>query len=297
MVRAGQPDPDDRARASSRRSIRARRSAWSFRATRASRAACRRRGSATSRRALGVAYSPNEKTSLRASYGLFYTAFQGLSAGIMYGVPPYGYNYLSPAPPLFETPFITAADGTNNGQRFPQQFPPLDASPSNPVTNIDWSQFLPVNADPFFGSTTRRRTPRTSCSRCSASWRRTWWRPPATSARAGTTCWCCSRPTRAIPALCLSVSQPSQVAPGSATCGPFGENGVFTTRGRHGDQQHAHRAGARTTARSRSRRRSAIRATTRSRLNLRYTQGAGHASWPATRTASRWTCRRISASR
>ena len=52
----------------------------------------------------------------------------------MYGVPPYGDNYLSPAPPLFETPFITAADGTNNGQRFPQQFPPLDASPSNPVT-------------------------------------------------------------------------------------------------------------------------------------------------------------------
>ena len=77
---------------------------------------------------LGVAYSPNEKTSLRASYGLFYTAFQGLSAGIMYGVPPYGYNYLSPAPPLFDTPFITAADGTNNGQRFPQQFPPLNAS-------------------------------------------------------------------------------------------------------------------------------------------------------------------------
>ena len=37
----------------------------------------------------------------------------------MYGVPPYGYNYLSPAPPLFETPFITAADGTNNGQPFP----------------------------------------------------------------------------------------------------------------------------------------------------------------------------------
>jgi hypothetical protein len=30
------------------------------------------------------------------------------------------------------------------------------------------------------------------------------------------------------PALCLSVSQPGQVAPGSATCGPFGENGVYT---------------------------------------------------------------------
>ena len=129
------------------------------------------------RRGSGVgATRRTRRRSIRASYGLFYTAFQGLSAGIMYGVPPYGYNYLSPAPPLFETPFITAADGTNNGQRFPQQFPPLDASPSNPVTSIDFSQFLPVNADPYFG--TRQQDAvlaRTSWSRSSASWRRTWW--------------------------------------------------------------------------------------------------------------------------
>jgi hypothetical protein len=31
------------------------------------------------------------------------------------------------------------------------------------------------------------------------------------------------------PALCLSLSQTRQVAPGSATCGPFGESNVFTT--------------------------------------------------------------------
>jgi hypothetical protein len=31
------------------------------------------------------------------------------------------------------------------------------------------------------------------------------------------------------PALCLSLSQTTDVAPGSATCGPFGENNVFTT--------------------------------------------------------------------
>ena len=30
------------------------------------------------------------------------------------------------------------------------------------------------------------------------------------------------------PALCLSVSQTSQVAPGSPTCGPFGENEIYT---------------------------------------------------------------------
>lgn len=29
------------------------------------------------------------------------------------------------------------------------------------------------------------------------------------------------------PALCLSLSQPQDVAPGSPTCGPFGENGVY----------------------------------------------------------------------
>src|SRR5439155_2912322 len=101
---------------------------------------------------LGIAYSPNEKTSLRASFGIFYTAFQGLSAGIMYGMPPYGYNYLSPAPPLFATPFITAADGTDNGQRFPLTPPPLNASASRPVTDFAWPNYLPVNAAPYFAS-------------------------------------------------------------------------------------------------------------------------------------------------
>ena len=63
------------------------------------------------------------KTSIRASFGLFYTAFPGLAAGIMYAVPPFGYNYLSPGPPLLSTPFITAATGYDNGQRFPFLFP------------------------------------------------------------------------------------------------------------------------------------------------------------------------------
>ena len=182
---------------------------------------------------LGIAYSPNEKTSLRASYGLFYNAFQGLSAGIMYGVPPYGYNYLSPAPPLFATPFITAADGTNNGQRFPQQFPPLNASPSNPVTNIDFSQFLPVNADPYFG--TQNKTPYSVNFMFSVQ-RELAANMVVTASYVGTRGhhMLVLVPTNTgNPALCLSVSQPSQVAPGSPTCGPFAENGVFTTASGH----------------------------------------------------------------
>ncbi len=179
---------------------------------------------------LGVAYAPNERTSLRASWGLFYTAFQGLSAGIMYGVPPYGYNYLSPAPPLFDQPFITAADGANNGQRFPQQFPPFGATPQNPVTNIDWSKFLPVSADPFFGAD--NKTPYSSNFMFSVQ-RELMPNMVATASYVGTrghNMLVIQQANPGNPELCLSVSRPDQVAPGSATCGPFAENGVFTRK-------------------------------------------------------------------
>ena len=97
------------------------------------------------------------KSSIRASYGIFYTEFPGLAAGVMYGVPPFGYNYLSPAPPLLATPFITAATGVNNGQRFPFPFPPHNVSQSNPDTSINWANFAPLAADPFFNY--RNRAP------------------------------------------------------------------------------------------------------------------------------------------
>src|SRR5438094_1534706 len=176
-----------------------------------------------------MAYSPDgDKTSVRASVGRFYTAFQGLSAGIMYGVPPYGYNYLSPAPPLFETPFITAGDGTNNGQRFPQQFPAFGATPATPITNIDWSKFLPVNADPFFGAD--NKTPYSANFMVSVQ-RELAPNTVATISYVGTrghNMLVIQQANPGNPALCLSVSQHSQVAPRSATCGPFAENGRFT---------------------------------------------------------------------
>jgi hypothetical protein len=111
----------------------------------------------------GLAYTPSfehgllsklfgqgGKSSIRVSDGLFYTAFPGLTAGIMYSVPPFGYNYLSPAPPLLATPFITAATGVNNGQRFPFPFPSHTVSASNPDSSVNWSNFVPLAADPFF---------------------------------------------------------------------------------------------------------------------------------------------------
>jgi hypothetical protein len=112
---------------------------------------------------IGLAYTPSfdrgflrmmfgdaGKSSIRASYGVFYTEFPGLAAGIMYAVPPFGYNYLSPGPPLLAQPFITAASGFDNGQRFPFPFPSHSISKSHPDTSVDWTNFTPLAADPFF---------------------------------------------------------------------------------------------------------------------------------------------------
>jgi len=188
---------------------------------------------------IGLAYSPSfdsgilhtlfgdEKGSIRAGFGVFYTAFQGLSAGIMYAVPPYGYNYLSPAPPVFETPFITAADGTDNIQRFPLSPAPLDASVSHPY-NLDFSPYIPVNADPFFFHD--NKVPYTDDFM--VSFQRELPGNVVMSAsyvgNRGHNILVTQQANPGNPALCLSVSEPSQVAPGTPTCGPFAENGVFT---------------------------------------------------------------------
>jgi hypothetical protein len=106
---------------------------------------------------VGLAYAPDftlpwlhklagaaGQTSIRLGYGLFYTAYEGLSAGIMSANPPYGYTYTSAAPPLFESPFTVAATGVNAGQRFPLQKVAYGASSSHPNTSVNWSQFEPL---------------------------------------------------------------------------------------------------------------------------------------------------------
>ena len=68
----------------------------------------------------------------------------------MYSVPPFGYNYLSPAPPLFATPFINAGDGVDNINPYPITFPPNTVSAKNPYTAFDWAAVTPISADPYF---------------------------------------------------------------------------------------------------------------------------------------------------
>jgi hypothetical protein len=99
---------------------------------------------------LHALFGGDGKSSIRASYGIFYTEFPGLAAGIMYAIPPFGYTYLSPAPPIMATPFIAAASGVNSGQRFPFAFPPHNVSAAHPDTSINWANFAPLSGDPFF---------------------------------------------------------------------------------------------------------------------------------------------------
>jgi hypothetical protein len=107
---------------------------------------------------LGIAWSPSAnnallrvltggsgKTSIRAGYGRFFTAIEGLTASIQTGNPPYGLQYASPQRPLFESPFIGALTGAVNAQPFPFSVPPANVRGANPANNVDWSLFSPVS--------------------------------------------------------------------------------------------------------------------------------------------------------
>ena len=160
---------------------------------------------------------------------MFYTAFPGLTAGIMYGVPPYGYNYLSPQPPLLATPFINSANGTQNADPFPLRFPPHNVSAKNPDTGFDFAAVTPISADPYFYY--RNSVPYTENYMFSIQRqiRKSTLLTVSYAGNEGHHLLVLVPANLGNPALCLSLSQPSQVAPGSSTCGPFGEDATYTS--------------------------------------------------------------------
>jgi hypothetical protein len=192
---------------------------------------------------IGLAWSPsaNEgvlgkllggagKTSIRAGFGTYYTAIEALSIGILAANPPFGTTYSSPAPPLFAAPFITASNGQFNGQPFPVDLATRIASVSNPNNSINWSQFLPVAGVPAYDS--NNRIPYAEEYTLSIE-RQIGTRTVVDASYIGTQAHrllVLQEANPGDPALCLSLSQPSQVAPGSATCGPFGENNIYVAR-------------------------------------------------------------------
>jgi hypothetical protein len=190
---------------------------------------------------VGIAWTPSSKdegvlrklvgapgaTSIRASFGQFYTAIDALSIGVLAANAPYGTTYTSPAPPLFATPFITAASGADNGQPFPYAFAPLNVSRSNPDANINWTSYEPISGIP--GYDVHNTTPYTEEWMLSIE-RQAGPKTVFGASYVGTV----SRHLRVLteanagnPSLCLSLSQASEVQPGTLTCGPNGEDTVY----------------------------------------------------------------------
>ena len=192
---------------------------------------------------IGLAYSPDfggdgllgkltggpGKTSFRASYGIFYTAIEALTIGVMSANAPYGTTYTSPAPPLFATPFITAASGQNLGQYFPVTLAPLNSTAKHPDPNVDWSQFEPITGLPNYSTT--NRIPYTE--EYMLSLERGLWSNTVLSLNyvgtQGHRLLVLEEANPGDPSLCLFLSDSANLAPGQKPCGPFGEDTTYTT--------------------------------------------------------------------
>jgi hypothetical protein len=181
---------------------------------------------------IGLAYSPASdsgllkvltggpgKSSVRAGWGKFYSTFEGATNFNEIGDAPFGAFYGSPVPPQFVTPFVDRGTGNIEGQRFPVPLPTTN-------TVINWANFLPIGTSPAFWH--KNVLPYTEEYQLSFQ-RQLGSATLLTASYVGTQGHHLMSSLEANPgnpALCLSVSQPSQTVDG-VTCGPNGENGVY----------------------------------------------------------------------
>ena len=109
---------------------------------------------------LGLAYSPGfsdgilgkifggpGKSSIRASYGLYYTSVEDLNLFYEVADAPFGLYWTSPVSVLFEEPFRIRANGQSLDQRFPFTAP-VPGAPSNQT--LDFSVYEPFNFFPGY---------------------------------------------------------------------------------------------------------------------------------------------------
>ena len=105
---------------------------------------------------IGLAYSPGftdgalakifggpGKTSIRAAYGIYYTAIEDQTLFVEVGDAPFGLFYVSPTEVYMEEPYKDRRRGNDPGQRFPFTIPPPGA------TGI-WPTYQPIASSPGF---------------------------------------------------------------------------------------------------------------------------------------------------
>jgi carboxypeptidase family protein/TonB-dependent receptor-like protein len=213
---------------------------------------------------IGLAYSPSfsdgllgrlfggaGKTSIRASYGTFYTNIEGIQTYNSDPPPPYvvftSFNNV-----FLSRPYTNTADGVIHPDPFPFVRP-------KPGSVFDFSPYLPISG--FAAISVHNQTP------YSENYQLNMQRQvgSATLVSLGYVGGQGHHLLGTLPInpgnaqLCLSLSQPSEVAPGTPTCGPFGEDLTYTradgtkvvgTRGPFGNPGFSDNTLAATTANS-----------------------------------------------
>ncbi len=183
---------------------------------------------------LGFAWEPkgklagNDQTSIRGGFGLFFTNIQDESGFIEVGDAPFGDFYFSAFPVVMSTPYYDPFTNTVLATPFPFTFPSTNVSAKHPDTTFNWASVEPISGsallkttdvvpyvESYYLSIQRAIGANTVVT---ATYVGNQGRHLMTSEE--------SNPGNQ--ALCLSLSDPSEVAPGSPTCGPFGEQNLIT---------------------------------------------------------------------
>jgi hypothetical protein len=188
---------------------------------------------------LGLAYSPGfsdgilgkifggpGKSSIRASYGLYYTSVEDLNLFYEVADAPFGLYWTSPLSVLFDEPFRIRATGASLKQRFPFTAP-VPGAPSNQT--LDFSVYEPFNFFP--GYDTHNKLPYAEHFNLSIQ-RELGKSTVLTVAYVGTEGHRLITQREANPgsaALCqqLTMENAQDVTAGTAGCGPGNENDVF----------------------------------------------------------------------
>src|SRR5262249_36773988 len=175
--------------------------------------------------ALGKIFGGPGKTSIRAAFGIYYTSIEDLNLFYEVGDAPFGLYWSSPEPTMFDEPFRTRSTGASQTQRFPFTFP-IPGDPAN--ATLDYSIYLPISFSP--GYDIHNRMPYAEHYNLSIQ-RELSKSTVLTLAYVGTQGHKLIAQYDANPgnaALCLSLTEPQDVFPGTPTCGRHGENTTYT---------------------------------------------------------------------
>jgi hypothetical protein len=187
---------------------------------------------------LGLAYSPGwdsgflakltggpGKTSIRAGFGLFYTAFEDLTQFQEIGDAPFGLFWVQSGS-FFDAPFMDRGDGTAV-QRFPFTFPQVPVRVPN--TTFNWAQVEPISGSLAFAH--NNKLPYSEHYELSIQ-RQFGSNTVFSFSYVGTQGHKLLTSIESNPgnqALCLQLNQaPFNPTPGTVNCGPFGEGNQYT---------------------------------------------------------------------